>query len=96
MIFSDLKRITSVDVNDKMKLHSSIKASVKATNLKHSMESFVPIFVPVQLVSVPTMPRQQSIPESCLLDYQINQICCLKGQKEGSTFAFPELLNCAP
>ncbi|VUZ41687.1 unnamed protein product [Hymenolepis diminuta] len=52
------------------------------------MESSMPRVVPAQLVSEPTVPKQQSVPKSCVCYHRANQICCLNRQKEGCcTFA---------
>ncbi|VUZ56718.1 unnamed protein product [Hymenolepis diminuta] len=56
--------------------------------LMQSMESLMPQVIPLRFVTKSTVPMQQSVPTSCLLDHQKNQIYHLKGQKEGCcTFA---------
>ncbi|KAM3176894.1 hypothetical protein ACTXT7_005590 [Hymenolepis weldensis] len=49
--------------NGDMKLQASARDSIKATNLSHSIESSNPKIVPTQLVSEPTLPKQQSVPK---------------------------------
>ncbi|VUZ53735.1 unnamed protein product, partial [Hymenolepis diminuta] len=67
--------------NDDMKLHSSVRDSMP--NLKHSMESFILKITSARLLREPTVPNQQSVPNSCLLNHQTNQICRLNAHKEG-------------
>ncbi|KAM3171847.1 hypothetical protein ACTXT7_015777 [Hymenolepis weldensis] len=55
--------------NDEMKVHPSIRDSVNLVNLAHSMESSMPKVVSSRRVTEPTMPTQQSVPKSCLLDH---------------------------
>lgn len=69
--------------NDDMKLHSSVRESVKVKNLTHSIESAMPKVVSAYLISEPTLPKQQSLPKPCLLDHQTNHTCRLNGHKEG-------------
>ncbi|KAM3172230.1 hypothetical protein ACTXT7_014974 [Hymenolepis weldensis] len=52
--------------NDDMKLYPSVRDNAKATNFTHSMESFMPKNIPGRLASEPTVPKQQSVPNSCL------------------------------
>ncbi|VUZ52209.1 unnamed protein product [Hymenolepis diminuta] len=55
-----------------MKLHPLVGDSVKVGNPTHSTESSKPKFVPVRLVSEPTVPNKQSVPKFCELDHQTN------------------------
>ncbi|KAM3186658.1 hypothetical protein ACTXT7_003864 [Hymenolepis weldensis] len=52
-------------------------------NLMQFMESPMPQVIPVRLFTKSTVSKQQSVPTSCLLDHQTNQIYHLKGQKKG-------------
>ncbi|KAM3170981.1 hypothetical protein ACTXT7_017530, partial [Hymenolepis weldensis] len=75
-------------VSEDVKLLPSVRDSVKVASLKHSMESSISEVVPARPVSEPTVPKQQPVPTTYLLDHQTNQIFRLKGHKESyCTFA---------
>ncbi|VDL64865.1 unnamed protein product [Hymenolepis diminuta] len=52
-------------------------------DLTHSMESSMPKVIPALLVSEHTMPKEQLVLESCLLDHQTSQVCHLKVHLDG-------------
>ncbi|VUZ47099.1 unnamed protein product [Hymenolepis diminuta] len=57
-----LTATSSVQVaNDNMKLHPSLRDSVKVANLMHSVESSMPKVILARLAFKPTVPEQQSI-----------------------------------
>lgn len=49
--------------NNDMKLHKSVRTSLKLTNLTHSIESSIPKVIPVRLASEPTSAQVTIIPE---------------------------------
>ncbi|VUZ43062.1 unnamed protein product [Hymenolepis diminuta] len=67
-------------VNDKMKLHLSVRDGVKVMNLTHTMEFSKPKVVTARLVLVP---------KSSQCNYQKNQICCLRAKKKAAGLALP-------
>ncbi|VUZ53081.1 unnamed protein product [Hymenolepis diminuta] len=70
-----------LSTNDYMKLHPSIRGSVKVTNFTHSIEFSMPKVVPTRLVFESTVPKKQLVPKSYFLDHRTNQICYLRGQR---------------
>ncbi|VUZ43315.1 unnamed protein product, partial [Hymenolepis diminuta] len=75
--------------NGNMKLHPKVRNSAKVTNLTHPRKSSMPKVVPARHISDPTVPRQQFILKSFLLDHQTNQICHLKRHKKGCCIFVP-------
>ncbi|KAM3178868.1 hypothetical protein ACTXT7_001698 [Hymenolepis weldensis] len=67
--------------NNAIKLHPSVRDSVKITSRTQSLKPSMPKVVPARLVTEPIVSEQHSVLESCLLYHQTNQICLLKGQK---------------
>ncbi|KAM3173625.1 hypothetical protein ACTXT7_012151 [Hymenolepis weldensis] len=55
--------------NGNMKLLPSVRDCEKVTSDMNSIESSKPKVVPARLTSEPTVPKQQSVPTSCLLDH---------------------------
>lgn len=53
------------------------------TSLMDSMKFSMPKVILAQHISEPAIPKQQSVTASYLLDHQANEICPLKGHKEG-------------
>ncbi|VUZ39436.1 unnamed protein product [Hymenolepis diminuta] len=46
-----------------MRLHKSVRSSLKLTNLTHSIESSIPKVIPARLASEPTSAQATIIPE---------------------------------
>ncbi|KAM3173623.1 hypothetical protein ACTXT7_012149 [Hymenolepis weldensis] len=69
--------------NGNLKLLPSVRDCEKVTSDMNSVESSKPKVVPARLTSKPTVPKQQSVPTSCLLDHTRNQGWRRKRQKEG-------------
>ncbi|VUZ52217.1 unnamed protein product [Hymenolepis diminuta] len=77
-----------------MNSYPSARDEVKVANLRHSP---MPKALPAQLTSGPTVPEQQSVPKSSLLDHKTNQICRLRRQKKTVVLLPPpELMNGPP
>lgn len=55
--------------NNDMKLHQSVRESVKMSNPTHTTKSTKPNVVPVQLVPVSAELKQQPVQKSCLLNH---------------------------
>ncbi|KAM3180136.1 hypothetical protein ACTXT7_016895, partial [Hymenolepis weldensis] len=78
-------------LNDDMKLRPSVRDSIP--NPTHSMKSSISEIIPARLLCELTVPKQQSIPKSCLLNHQTNQMCHLNAHKEDCYTLAPSITH---